>query len=43
MGEGACVTESLEIDDALLISIRNADPKHARIIVKMQAVNELAV
>jgi hypothetical protein len=42
-GERRCVTESLQIDNALRIATRYADSKHARIIPGEQEVNELAI
>ena len=43
-GEPPRVTESLEIDNAFVSAIRNADSKHSRIIIpRAQAVNELAI
>ena len=42
-GECPCVTESLQIDNALRIATRYADSKHARIIQSLQEVDELAI
>src|SRR6266849_6728674 len=42
-GERPCVTESLQIDNALRIAPRYADSKHSLIIPGEQVVNELAI